>query len=562
MNKIKLSLLLLAVSLGLKAQENSPLYLDSLQMKWVDEQYEALSLDEKVGQLFVVATYSNRDEAHYAEIEKLVKNEGIGGLIFMQDVAEKQIELTNRYNASAKIPLLLGMDGEWGLAMRLKEVERYPWALTIGAIQNDELVEQMGRLIGEQVARMGVGFNFAPAVDVNTNPLNPIIGNRSYGSDVDNVSRKGIAYMQGMKAMGVMASAKHFPGHGDTAQDSHHVTPVVPHDLARLKEVELAPFNQLINAEVAAVMVSHLSVPALDDSGLPATISKKIITDLLKGEMNFKGLVITDALNMKGITNLYSPGEIDFLAFEAGNDILLFSEDVKTGKQKIIEKIKSGEIPESRLEESVKKILMAKYWVGLNEPKAINPQYILEDLNQDKYGNFIHLLYAEAATLLKNQDDLLPISTTSNLKIAYVPLEDEDYEEFYHCLKNYARVDLVKINSIKELKKLKKYDLVIVGLHKSNETVYKPYKISENSQAIVKAISVKHKTVVSIFTSPYALLELPIENAQAIAVFYQNLENTHQVAADAIFGEIRFKGKLPVDVNESFKFGDGIQTNQ
>ena len=314
----------------LNAQQDSPFYVDSLQVKWVEEKYNSMTLEEKVGQLFVVAAYSNRDAAHEAEIENLVKTEAIGGLIFMQDLAVKQAELTNRYNKVAKIPLLIGMDAEWGLAMRLKEVKRFPWAMAVGAVEDNYLVKQMGNAIGEQANTMGVHFNFAPVVDVNTNPKNPIIGNRSFGSDVENVAQKGINYMLGMKEKGVLASAKHFPGHGDTSQDSHKTLPLVNHDVSRLKSVELAPFQKLIDAGVPAIMVAHLNVPALDNSGLPSTLSKKIITDLLKNEMNFKGLIVTDALNMDGVAKAYPPGEVDARAFEAGNDILLFSQAVKT----------------------------------------------------------------------------------------------------------------------------------------------------------------------------------------------------------------------------------------
>src|SRR5690606_36242336 len=295
-------------SQNLFAQSDSPLFVDFLQMKWVEDKYKSMTLEEKVGQLFIVAAYSNKDAAHETEIENLVKTEAVGGLIIRQDLAVKEGELTNRYNKVSKIPLLIGMDAEWGLSMRLKEVKRFPWAMTIGAVEDNNLVKQMGNAIGEQSNTMGVHFNFAPVVDVNTNPKNPIIGNRSYGSDVENVSQKGINYMLGMKDKKVLASAKHFPGHGDTSQDSHKTLPVVDHDLTRLKSVELAPFQKLIDAGVPAIMVAHLNVPALDNSGLPTTLSKKVVTDLLKNEMHFKGLIVTDALNMDGVAKKYPPG--------------------------------------------------------------------------------------------------------------------------------------------------------------------------------------------------------------------------------------------------------------
>lgn len=560
MKKILCLLILFCVN-KLWSQSDSPLFVDSVQQKkWVEEKYKAMSLEEKVGQLFILAAYSNRDLEHENEIETLVKNENIGGLIFMQDNAVHQAELTNRYNQSAKIPLLIGMDAEWGLAMRIKDVKRFPWAMTVGAVKDNNLVRQMGNNIGEQVARLGVHFNFAPVVDVNTNPQNPIIGNRSFGSDVENVAEKGIAYMQGMNEQNVLASAKHFPGHGDTSQDSHKTTPSVLHDLNRLRTTELYSFQRMIDAGVAAVMVAHLNVPALDDSGLPATLSKKIVTDLLKNEMHFKGLVITDALNMAGVANTYPPGEVDLMAFEAGNDILLFSQDVKTAKQKIIEKINSGEISEERLAESVKKILMAKYKVGLSKPKPVDSKNLIKDLNKVQYSQTTYQLYESALTLLKNDDNLLPFKELTNKKFAFVPLEEAESGNFLDEINFHVPVDKVIINNPNEVVKLKQYDYVIVGFHKSNETAYKSYKISALSKEILKSISLQNQTLLVLFGSPYGLMDLDLSKTQAVLVSYQNLDMTQDIVAGAIFGATEIRGRLPVDVNDNFRFGNFIIT--
>lgn len=561
MKKIFVVTTVLFTSILLKAQIQPLLAIDSTQqMKWVNEKYDEMTLEERVGQLFIVAAYSNREEGHYKEIENLVKDESIGGLIFMQDQAAKQIELTNRYNKVSKIPLFIGMDAEWGLSMRLLDVKRFPWAMTVGAVKDNDLVKQMGENIGEQAARMGVHFNFAPTVDVNTNPQNPIIGNRSYGSDVENVSQKGIAYMQGMLEKGVLASAKHFPGHGDTSTDSHKTTPLVNHSIDRLKSVELATFQNLIDAGVASVMVAHLNVPTLDNSGLPSSISKKIITDLLKNEMNFNGLVITDALNMAGVANQYSPGIVDLMAFEAGNDILLFSQNVKTAKQKILEKMESGEITEERLAESVKKILMAKYLVGLHEYKPLESKNIIEDLNKIEYAQTTYRLYNEAMTLVKNENNLLPIKDLNNVKMAFVPLEESDHKYFHECLNFHIPVDLIEVKSAAQVAKLKDYDYVIIGLHKSNETAYKSFKISNNSKQIIQAISAQNPTILSLFGSPYGLMDIDLSNIQSVLVMYQNLKDTHAVAAGAIFGATEINGMLPVDINDKLKFGISIPT--
>jgi len=544
-----------------KAQNDSPLYVDSIQLKWVDEKYNSMSLDEKVGQLFIVAAYSNRDITHENEILKLIQEEHIGGLIFMQDQAVKQIELTNRYQAASKTPLMIGVDGEWGLAMRLKGVERFPWNMTMGALANEELVFQAGQQIGKQSNRMGIHFNFAPSVDVNVNPNNPIIGNRSYGSSPENVGAKGSAFMKGQQSMKVLASAKHFPGHGDTDQDSHKTLPLIAANKADLEKYHVAPFRKLINDGVQAVMVAHLNVPALEpDAKIPSTLSKKIITDYLKGELNFKGIVITDALNMDGVAKMFAPGEVDYKAFVAGNDILLFSQGVKVGKQKIIEALGKGEISEERLAESVKKILMAKYLVGLNNFQPLKSDNVFDDLNSDENLALIQKIYEEASTVVKNDEQVLPIKDVTS-KIAFVPLEQTDYNEFYTHLRKYADVDLVKISNAAQINALANYDYIIYGAFLSNESVYKPYKLSANSKAILESTPAHKKSVLTLFTSPYGLKDLNLKNIDAVLVEYQNTINTKQIAPQVIFGAIGANGKLPVDVNDQYKYGQQFKTS-
>jgi len=545
---------------SLNAQENSPLYVDSLQLKWVDEQYNNLTLDEKVGQLFMVAAYTNRDSIHENQILKLIQDEKIGGLIFMQDIAEKQIELTNKFQAASKVPLMIGIDGEWGVAMRLKGVERFPWNMTIGALENNDLVYQKGQQIGKQANRLGIHFNFAPSVDVNVNPNNPVIGNRSYGSDPKNVAEKGTALMKGQQSMKVLASAKHFPGHGDTDKDSHKTLPLISANKADLEKYHIAPFRKLIAEGVQAVMVAHLSVPALEpDVNLSSTLSKNIITDYLKGELGFNGIVITDALNMDGVAKLYEPGEVDYRAFVAGNDILLFSQGVKTGKEKIIKAIENGEISQDRLEESVKKILMAKYLVGLNNFKPLNKTNVIEDLNSEENLALAYQIFEEAATVVKNENNILPIKDVT-AKIAFVPLEQTDYDMFYDHLKKYADVKLVEVKEATQINKLKDFDYVIYGAFLSNETVYKPYKLSDKSKAILKATPADKKAILSLFTSPYGLKDLDLTTIDGVLVNYQNTKQTKQVSPQIIFGAVPAKGKLSVTVNEDYKFGDQIKT--
>ena len=557
---IRLAILTIILPIASRAQQVSPLYKDSIQMKWVDEKYNSMSLEEKVGQLFIVAAYTNKDSIHENDIMKLIKDEHIGGLIFMQDQAVKQIDLTNKYQTTSKIPLLIGVDGEWGLAMRLKGVERFPWNMTLGALRDNNLVYQVGKQIGMQANRVGIQFNFAPSVDVNVNPNNPIIGNRSFGSNPDRVAEKGIAYMNGMKEQNVLSSAKHFPGHGNTDQDSHKTLPLIPDNKADLEKYHVAPFKKMIEAGVQSIMVAHLNVPALEpDPKIPSTLSKKIITDYLKGELGFKGIVITDALNMDGVAKMYPPGDVDYRAFVAGNDILLFSQNVHVGKEKIIDAINKGEISEARLEESVKKILMAKYITGLNDLKFLNSANVFDDLNSPTNLALTTKIFEKATTVIKNDEKTLPIKKV-NQKIAFVPLEQTDYDQFLTHLQKYADVELVKVDNASKINLLKDYDVIISGAFLSNETVYKPYKLSDNSKAILNALPVDKKVIFSLFTSPYGLKDLNLSNLDAVTVQYQNTKDAQAAAAQVIFGSIDAEGTLPVDINQNLKEGQGIVT--
>ena len=300
-----------------------------LHSSWVDSVFNNMTLNEKIGQLFMVAAYSNKGPEHTQDILRLIKKHHIGGLIFFQGTPEKQAKLTNIYQYNAKIPLMIGMDAEWGLGMRLDSVISYPRQMTLGAISDDSLIYKMGLDIGAQLRRLGVHVNFAPVVDINNNPANPVIGSRSFGEDRNNVAGKGIAYMNGLQDRNVLAVAKHFPGHGDTDKDSHKTLPVISHDSLRLDSIELYPFKRLISNGVGGVMTAHLNIPSLiDEPNRPSTLSKKVVTHMLKDQLGFNGLVFTDALNMKGVTNNFQSGEIEIEALKAGNDVLLYPQDV------------------------------------------------------------------------------------------------------------------------------------------------------------------------------------------------------------------------------------------
>ncbi len=521
---------------------------------WVNQTYNSLSEDEKLGQLFIVALYTNKGESHIKSVRNLVNTEKVGGLILMQDNAEHLITLVNEFQGNSKIPLLIGMDAEWGVYQRIATAHKFPWAITLGAIQDKTLISELSAKIAEDAARMGVHWNFAPVVDVNTNPKNPIIGNRSFGSEVDNVVASALAYSQGLQKNRILAAIKHFPGHGDTDVDSHLDLPVVSHSKKRLESVELAPFKELMDKGIGGVMIAHLYVPALEnEKGIPASVSKNIITGLLKEKYGYKGLIITDALNMGAVAKRYQPGELDALAFKAGNDIMLFSDGVKEGKRLIKEAIAKGEISQHRLEESVKKILMTKYVLGLSEYQPVNPQNIVRDLNNESHKKLSEKVYANALTALWNKNNLLPFS--SDEPLYYIPLEEAPHSTFHGQLKTRANVILKKPDEISSIPKNAK---VIIGFHKDNSTAYKPYKISSASKRILRDLSNNHQVLLTVFGSPYALADVDLSSVSSVLVAYENNDNSMNAAADAVVGQTKIHGRLPVTVNNSLKAGAGV----
>ena len=343
------------------------------QVNWVDSVFNSLTFEERLGQLFMVAAYSNKDQKHVDEISNLVKTENLGGLIFFQGGPDRQARLTNYYQAQAKTPLFIAMDAEWGISMRLDSVPDFPKAMTLGAVQDEKLVYAMGKEMARQFKELGMHINFAPVVDVNSNPDNPVIGYHAFGGEKEVVAQHAVSYMKGLQDNGVIANAKHFPGHGDTEADSHYSLPVIKNPEQRIWDVDLYPYEELFKEKLMSVMVAHLNVPSLDDTGnIPTSLSKKVVTDLLQNRMNFQGLIFTDALNMRGVAIANSPGEVDLKALLAGNDVLLYSQDVPKAKALIKQAVADGRISEKEIDRRVKKILKAKYWAGLNKYKPIN----------------------------------------------------------------------------------------------------------------------------------------------------------------------------------------------
>ena len=527
--------------------------LDKKAVKYADSLYAKLSMDERIGQLYIVALYTNKDQNHISGVRKLVEQERIGGIILMQDDAEQEIALVNEFQKKSRVPMLFGMDAEWGLYQRIKTAHKFPWAMTLGAIQDNNLVYEMASKIAEDAKKMGIYWNFAPVVDVNTNPKNPIIGNRSFGSDVQNVIAKSLAYAQGLQDNGVLAAIKHFPGHGDTDVDSHLDLPVVKHSLERLNKIELAPFKALMDKKIGGAMIAHLYVPQLEKGkNIPASISYDIVTNLLKNKFRYEGLVITDALNMNAVAKKYPAGELDLRAFKAGNDVLLFSQDVPTGKKLIKEAIQKGEISEKRLEESVKKILKTKYLLGLQNLRPLSSEGINNVLNNDSHAKISEKLYANALTLLKDEKQLFPLREK---EVYYLPLEEASHEAFLQELSKEIKVKKI---SFKEIQSIPENAVVIIGLHKDNSTAYKPYKISWESKRLINQVKSRNKVILNVFGSPYALQDVDISGISSVLVSYENNPLSMKATAEAYLGKQKINGRLPVVVNEQIKYGMGI----
>jgi len=535
-----------------------------LQKKWVDSMYTQMSLEEKVGQLFMSRAFSNQSQAEENRVAKLINEYHIGGLIFSSGGPVRQAKLNNLYQAISKTPLLIGMDAEWGLSMRLDSTYAFPYNMTLGAITDLKLIEKTGYQIGEHSKRIGVHFNFAPVVDINTNPNNPIIGNRSFGEDRDNVTLKADAFMKGMQAAGVMANAKHFPGHGDTDSDSHKTLPTIHFDERRIDSVELYPYRKLIADGLSSVMVAHLNVPSLEKrAGVPSSLSKHIVTDLLQEQMGFKGLIFTDALEMKGVANYSTPVEIDLAAFQAGNDVLLISEDVPKGIEKIIEAYNNSEITEERLALSVKKILMAKYKVGLENYQPIGTAHLVEDLNRLKDDLLYSELMENAVSVIKNKSEILPLRNLATKKIAYVELGDDSGSPFFEELKKYTKVHEIQAISLNAMiTKLQNYNTVVVGLHKKNDNPWQDYKFTDKELVWLYEIARTNTVILDVFARPYALNDiLSFENIEAVVMSYQNSKISQEKSAQILFGALPAKGVLPVSIGENFKVGSSMVYN-
>lgn len=551
----------LAVS-GLSAQQMPALYrnVDEEAMNhWADSVFDSMSMDERIGQLFMVVADVSTSTQNVQKLKRYVREQKIGGVLFHKGRPEDQAFLTNQMQAEARVPLFVSLDGEWGLSMRLSGTTRFPKNMMLGAIEDKLLIRKYGEEVARQCHVMGIHINFAPDLDVNSNEENPVIGIRSFGESPYAVTEKGIAYSQGLEGAGIISVAKHFPGHGDTSDDSHETLPTIYHNRARLDSVELLPFRQYIRQGFAGVMTGHLYVPALEkQKGRAASFSHSIVTDLLQKELGFNGLCFTDALAMKGASAKKADNPC-VQALLAGNDILLAPRAPISDYRAVKAAVEEGTIPMSYVEAKCLKILKYKYIAGLHNYQPIALKGLSERLNTAHAAWLAAKLNEEAITVLKNENRILPIADLKQPKVAVLTIGDAVSDDFEETVSAYVQADnytITRTMSAAKVQqvynKLDKYDLILCAVH----TVRIP------ESASLRALAEKKQLVYTFFTIPYFCksYKQSITKAKAVVLAYEGTPLAQQYAAQAIFGGIAAKGKLPVSIPELYFAGAGIFT--
>lgn len=542
--------------------------------KQVDSVMRKLSVREKIAQLMIVEFGSDDSKKKQAITNKLVKKEKIGGLIPMNDVLIPAMKRMNELNKMASIPMLVSIDAEWGANMRYKrEIPPFPRQMQLGALSSDSLVYKLGYLIGKECLSLKMQVNYAPDVDINNNPLNPAINTRSFGEDKEKVAQYGIALMQGMKDAGVAGSAKHFPGHGDTDVDSHLALPKINFDYQRLDSLEMYPFKKLINAGVDMIMVAHLNVPALDPSGTPSSISKVIVTDLLREKLGFKGIICTDALNMDGVAKEsgLEKKDIPLAAYKAGADILLMPEDVENSITVIEKALKRGEISLSGLNDRVRKVLALKARMGLFN-KGYSPLVDIDGLEDrvivKENLDLMQQIAKNSMTVMFNDNSEgfgLPVSF-ENKKVAFLGYRGAEFSrEFANVALKYGPIDtlilsddatLVDIKSARN--NLRDYDLIITAFNDTDPRPHKGFGIDREEINFITDWAKEQPMIAVYMGSPYALTRIPdYRNFTAFVLGYSNNIANNFAAAQVVFGGIPAIGVLPVTAAD-FKVGHTV----
>ncbi|MNK94066.1 putative lipoprotein YbbD precursor [compost metagenome] len=531
---------------------------------WVDSVFNTLTPKERIAQLFLVRAHTNLGQRYIDSVAQVVKNEQLGGLVVFQGGPVRHVDMFNKYQQLSKVPLLITFDGEWGLGMRLPDSTlSYPYQMTLGAVQNDQLIYQMGQEVAKDFHRIGMHFNFAPVVDINNNPKNPVIGFRSFGDNKENVTRKAKAYMDGMMNGGIISSLKHFPGHGDTDVDSHHDLPQLTFSKNRLEALEMFPFKELIKAGAPAIMVAHMNIPSLDPApNIPSSISRPIVTGILREELGFRGLTVTDAMDMNGVKKFFPNGEADVMAIIAGHDLLEISENSNRAIDLVLQAIQEGRINQADVDARVKKVLASKLWLGLDHYKDVNTTNLYGELNRTSAKQLIDQLAEASVTVLKSTDKIKVFKKSEKTAIVNIGLKSPaafqqimadalSDETQYYISDETSKDELKKI--IKEVKRNKQ---IILAIHDTRSRPRPQFPINEEVQNLVKKLA--KKSIVTFFTNPYAMDGFKgVQKSKTILVAYQNDEFMQRAAAKAILGQYVTTGKLPVTINKHFKYAAG-----
>ena len=556
-----------------------------LHHPWVDSVYLSLTTEQRIGQLLWIDVTAKNNLSKQLKDAELIQKFHPGGIIFFEGEPVTQANLTNFYQSISSTPLLVVMDAEWGISMRLPGIMPFPYTMTMGATRDTSLIKEAAKEMARQMKRIGINIDLGPVCDINTEPLNPIIGLRSFGESRDLVTNFSLAYMRGLQENGIIATAKHYPGHGDTQSDSHLMLPLLPYTSERLNNRELFPFRKLSEAGIGCIMTAHLNVPALDSSGVPSSLSNKIVDQIIHKEWQYKGLVITDALNMNGAKVYEKPGRIEVLALKAGNDVIEYPSDLEIAVKAISDALKSKELSADDIELRCRKVLAAKLWSGLNHSSRVEMSNLLRDINSPMAELIKRKIIESSLTLLNNNHEIIPVGHLESTRVAALSVGSEKITPFQRMLAKYTRMDFFQLKAdftVQERlalqKKLKDYDLVIAGVHSvfenklrksmqagapRPERTGRPYGITSELDSLCSFLSEKQRSIAVIFGSPYGMGELqaPLK-MDGLLMAYQDDSLAQELSAQLIFGGIAAKGKLPVSLPGKFAMGSGIEIQQ
>lgn len=553
---------------GFVVSGQGPAFTAYLNDPWVNGIMEKMTLQEKISQLVMIEVYPDQSELHRGNIEKLLKQYKPGGILMMRGTPSKTARWINHFQLSSEIPLLVAMDAENGPAFRLDSILPFPNAQATGAVRNDSLVYSMGRAVGRQLRELGINMNFAPVADINTNPANPIINFRAYGEEKINVAKKASAFARGMQDEGVAAVAKHFPGHGDTRSDSHHTLPVLQHSVSRLDSVETAPFRLLADNGIAGIMTAHISVPALDPTGKPASLSAPAINRYLRQNIGYKGLIITDAMNMKGVT--LPSGQAEVQALKAGNDMVEFVTNLPGALRAIENAIKDGALSVGDIDMKVRRVLAMKRWLHLPTLKPTDVQGITSRLNQPSNELAVREITEASITVLRNRNNLLPLMRLDTLRIATVSLNGGELTPFQQMVSRYTAADHFYLSSAagtQEIQtligRLKTYNLVIAGVHGLRSFPGKSYGVSPAQTEAIKLLAQNSRLITLFFGNAYALRFFnAIELSHALVLAYQDNPLAQELSVQMLFGAVEASGRIPVTPDGRFRSGSGMDVKK